>query len=62
LPLCARTRGAVASACTASTPTAASEAIVIISTEKVAPRPELGRPDAARAAERVCGGGGGTWL
>jgi hypothetical protein len=58
---CARTRGAVASACAASTPTAASAAIVIISTENVAPRPDLGRGAAPRAAVRV-GGGGGTEL
>jgi hypothetical protein len=55
---CARTRGAVASACTASTPTPASETIVIMSTENVAPRPDLGLPAGPREVERPCGGGG----
>ncbi len=53
------TRGAVASAWAASTPTAANAAIVITSTENVEPRPGLGWPsEASRLAERVCGGGG----
>jgi hypothetical protein len=57
---CEWTRGAVASAWAASTPTAANAAIVITSTEKVEPRPGFGRPaEACRSAERG-GGGGGT--
>ena len=39
----ARTLGAVASACAASTPTPTNATIVIISTENVAPRPAFGR-------------------
>lgn len=58
--LCARTLGAVASACAASTPTPTSAAIVIISTENVAPRPDFGRPDACRASDRVGVDGGGA--
>lgn len=51
----ARTFGAVASACAASTPTAVSATSVIIATEKVAPRPDLGR-SAARGGAGGCTG------
>ena len=53
----ARTFGAVAAAWAASTPTAASEAMVIIRTENVAPRPDFfGLPGRCGSARRVGGG------